>query len=68
MTFLCQNLPELSDFELSASISDSAMSSQSAGLLESVFRGKQHALLKHRLKKMIVVRLFLGQPARRDGQ
>jgi hypothetical protein len=36
-------------------------------LLDSLFRGKQQALLKHRGKKMILARLFFRQASRSDG-
>ena len=45
----------------------STIQSQSAGLLESVFRGKRHPLGKDRLEAKVSRRLLLFQSARRYG-
>jgi hypothetical protein len=42
------------------------MKSQSAGLLESVFRGKQDPFVEDGGKEMVMTRPFLGQSRRRD--
>ncbi|GEM_PF-6834085 len=42
------------------------MNSQSAGLLESVFLGKEHPLVQHGMEKMVAHLPFLLQPLRRD--
>jgi hypothetical protein len=43
-----------------------SIQSQSAGLLESVFRGKQYALLQDGSKKVVVDGLLFGEPLRSD--
>ena len=61
------SIPRPWNCSLTMSMSDAASDNQSAGFLESVFRGKANSLVQDGSEKIIPDAALLREPFRRDG-